>query len=176
MILSETGEITQQMLTEIPVHFPFVELDEYVIMPDHIHAIIIINEMGKTQNKIGQNENIIGISSFDNDSITGFVEPLHATALRQPTTNIIDGDKNPYTNSSWEIKNMHMSSISPSTGSLATIIRSYKSAVTKTMHKTNHDFEWQPRFYDHIIRTGIELSKIRNYIRSNPEKWNCRQT
>jgi len=202
MILSEAGEIAQQMLTEIPVHFPFVMLDEFVIMPDHVHAIIIINELGKTQNIIGQNVNIVGISSFDNGSITGFVEPLHATApdddlisgnieplhatvLQQPSTNIIDGDKNPFTNNPpgdenpctnfpGETKNIHMSSISPSSGSLATIIRSFKSAVTQTIHKTNHDFEWQSRFYDHIIRTGIELSRIRDYIKSNPEKWNCR--
>jgi len=181
MFLSGNGKIVQQLLIELSTHFPFVELDEYIIMPDHVHVIIIINESQKNQNIIGQNDDVIVSSPIDNGY--DMVEPLHATVPQQPSTNIIDGDKkpftnnppgdeNPYTNSPGETKNMHMSSISPSTGSLATIIRSFKSAITKTMHKTNHDFEWQPRFYDHIIRTGIELSRIRNYIKSNPEKWN----
>jgi hypothetical protein len=33
------------------------------------------------------------------------------------------------------------------------------------------DFEWQPRFHDHIIRTNTELFRIRKYIIENPEKW-----
>jgi len=93
MILSETGEITQQMLTEIPVHFPFAGLDEYVIMPDNIHAIIIINELGKKSTIIGQHDDCIISSPTDDVSLTGIVEPLHATALRQTSINIINGSK-----------------------------------------------------------------------------------
>jgi len=36
--------------SEIPVHFPFVQLDEFVIMPNHVHGIIIINKPVETQN------------------------------------------------------------------------------------------------------------------------------
>ncbi|MGQ0737849.1 MAG: transposase [Bacteroidota bacterium] len=30
--------------TKIPEHFPFIILDEYIIMPDHIHGILFINK------------------------------------------------------------------------------------------------------------------------------------
>jgi putative transposase len=40
--LSESGKIAGKFWTEIPIHFPFIELDEFIIMPDHIHGIIII--------------------------------------------------------------------------------------------------------------------------------------
>jgi len=40
--LSGSGKIASRFWTEIPVHFPFVDLDEFIIMPDHIHGIIII--------------------------------------------------------------------------------------------------------------------------------------
>jgi len=40
--LSEIGEIAQTCWKEISIHFPFVELDEFVIMPNHLHGIIII--------------------------------------------------------------------------------------------------------------------------------------
>jgi len=42
MILNEYGEIAQQCWTEITRRFPNIEIDEYIIMPDHIHAIIKI--------------------------------------------------------------------------------------------------------------------------------------
>jgi REP element-mobilizing transposase RayT len=46
MFLNEMGEIAKQCWLEIPNHFPNVTLDEFVIMPNHIHGIIIINDNG----------------------------------------------------------------------------------------------------------------------------------
>ena len=43
--LNEFGKITQQCWLEIPNHFPNVQLDEFVIMPDHIHGIIVLNNI-----------------------------------------------------------------------------------------------------------------------------------
>ena len=40
----ETGIIAEKIWFEIPKHFPFVELDRFVVMPNHIHGIIIINK------------------------------------------------------------------------------------------------------------------------------------
>jgi putative transposase len=42
--LSPIGEIAKKCWEEIPNHFSKVELDEYVIMPNHLHGIIIFNE------------------------------------------------------------------------------------------------------------------------------------
>jgi putative transposase len=44
MQLSAIGKIAQQCWNEIPLHFPFVILDEFVVMPNHIHGIIIIDK------------------------------------------------------------------------------------------------------------------------------------
>ncbi|MCZ7602284.1 MAG: hypothetical protein M5R37_05425 [Melioribacteraceae bacterium] len=46
MILNKLGEITKKFLEEIPSHYSNVELDEFIVMPNHIHAIIIINDVG----------------------------------------------------------------------------------------------------------------------------------
>ena len=35
----------------------------------------------------------------------------------------------------------------------------------------SHDFGWQPRFYDHIVRDEDSLNQIRQYIIDNPLKW-----
>jgi putative transposase len=62
---TEIGNIASQNWLEIPKHFPFVELDEYVIMPDHMHGIVFINKPDKTDwqpNKFGsQSQNLASI-------------------------------------------------------------------------------------------------------------------
>ncbi len=42
MVLTEIGEIADKFWREIPNHFTNVRIDEYVIMPNHIHGIIEI--------------------------------------------------------------------------------------------------------------------------------------
>ena len=51
MNLNDAGEIANKCWLEIPNHFPKVVLHEYVIMPNHIHGIIEIdnNEIKKNQ-------------------------------------------------------------------------------------------------------------------------------
>jgi REP element-mobilizing transposase RayT len=141
LILSESGKIADELWRELPKHFPYVSLDEFVVMPDHVHGIVIIN----TQSDAA-------------DTLQSTVETLHATSLQQQQQ-----QQNP--------KNEFMSSISPKPGSLAIVIRSYKSAVSKNVHLYNPVFSWQPRYYDHLIRSDLELNRIRRYIINNPGKW-----
>ncbi|MCJ8166483.1 hypothetical protein MKJ04_16680 [Pontibacter sp. E15-1] len=59
------GEIANQYWQEIPKHFPFVELDEFIVMPHHIHGIIFINKAEQNvwqPNKFGpQSQNLASI-------------------------------------------------------------------------------------------------------------------
>ena len=44
MQLSQLGKIAQKHWQEIPKHFDGVDIDEYVIMPNHVHGIIVMNK------------------------------------------------------------------------------------------------------------------------------------
>jgi REP element-mobilizing transposase RayT len=44
MHLNACGEIVQACWNNLPNHFPFIELDAFIIMPNHIHGIIILTE------------------------------------------------------------------------------------------------------------------------------------
>ena len=68
-------------------------------------------------------------------------------------------------------ENIAMSEISPKKGSLSAIVRSYKSAVSYSLHMMGIGFSWHGRFYDHIVRNPEELERIRWYIRMNPRNW-----
>ena len=39
------GEKAIEYWKQIPLHFPFVELDEYIVMPNHIHGILYLNNL-----------------------------------------------------------------------------------------------------------------------------------
>lgn len=45
MILSEIGKMAKKYWLEIPKHYPNIKLDEYVIMPNHVHGILIAGAM-----------------------------------------------------------------------------------------------------------------------------------
>jgi len=136
MILSVKGKIASDLWLQIPMHFSWIILDEYSIMPNHIHGIIILKSNCRD---VACNVRTIGCNN-DSD---------------------IPGSS----------KNENMSMISPKSGSLGSVIRSYKSAVSREIHMIDQVFSWHSRFYDHIIRTDKEFCRIRKYIQENPNKW-----
>lgn len=54
--LSSIGESAKKCWIEIPFHFPFVKLGEFIIMPNHVHGIIIIDKPENRQSKNRQNK------------------------------------------------------------------------------------------------------------------------
>ena len=44
MVLSDLGQVAVECWRAIPDHFPFVVLDGFVVMPNHVHGIIIIDK------------------------------------------------------------------------------------------------------------------------------------
>lgn len=144
MELSEIGYAAEKYWFEIPEHFPFVKLREFVVMPNHIHGIIEI-----AKNDAGHN----GCGGGDGD-----VETQNFASLPQP-------QPQQYTTSSSKNK------FGPQSQNLASIIRGYKIGVTKFAKTINNQWGWQPRFHDHIIRDDKSLQNISNYIINNPTKW-----
>ena len=69
------------------------------------------------------------------------------------------------------ISTLTMSSISPKSGSLSTIIRSYKSAVSRHARLSGFSFTWQSRFYEHVIRNEASCLRISEYILGNSSTW-----
>lgn len=40
--MNNAGQIIQRVWDELPIYYPNIETDEFIIMPDHIHGIIIV--------------------------------------------------------------------------------------------------------------------------------------
>lgn len=159
MNLSGIGIIADILWYEIKNHTQNVDLGAFVVMPNHIHGILILNgnDNSKTNVIEGVGENV-GDGIIVETLQQGIVETLHVTSLpAQPIETAI--------------KSQFMSDISPKSGSVSTIIRSYKSAVSKHAHRLGFVFAWQERFYDNIIRDKESFQTISKYIINNPGKW-----
>ena len=62
----------------------------------------------------------------------------------------------------------------PVPGSIPTIVRAFKSAVTRRINEyrgTPGMPVWQRNYYEHIIRDERSLHRIRRYIADNPARW-----
>jgi putative transposase len=62
----------------------------------------------------------------------------------------------------------------PVRGSLPTIVRSFKSAATRSINDLRGkpgERLWQRGYYERVIRNEQELNRFRNYILENPLKW-----
>ena len=143
-ILSPIGEIVQKYWREIPKYFQNVVLDEFVIMPDHVHGIIIIQN--------------------DRDHVNQCRDAINRVSTKMKTNN--------GKHQSGGITKNHNPMLSIS---LSTILRWFKGRSTCEIHKMQNQiyFQWQPRFYEHIIRHERELNTKRKYIINNPLKWQC---
>ena len=42
MLLNDFGEIVAACWRDLPNHYPYIKIDEFVVMPDHVHGIIVI--------------------------------------------------------------------------------------------------------------------------------------
>jgi len=152
MILSEMGNYLQNEWLKTRDIRPDmnITLDEFVVMPDHFHAIIIIGE-----------------NQYNTNFEMGIVSTaMHGGATGDSTGGSI-GDSTIKPNQNNQYKN----EFGPQSKNLASIIRGIKSIVSTYAKKTKQEFQWQTLYHDHIIRTNTELNRIRKYIRENPEKW-----
>jgi len=156
MILSETGEIVYKNWIEIQNHFHNIYLDEFVIMPDHLHGIIIIKS---TTDFLSVETPNLGVSLVLPNKTENSETPRLgvSTSASQTFGKSLMPRKsgNPY----WK------------SNSIGSIVNQFKRICTINTKSLGFDLTWQPRYYDHIIRSDNELYRIRTYIRSNPNNW-----
>ena len=159
MILSEIGEIAKREWLKSPDIRPDMNLtlDEYIIMPNHIHGIIQIGR--NSFNKFDNSNDLDRGCNCSRDAMHG-VSTTGTTTGSTRTTDKSKGLIPPKRNKS-----------GPQRKNLSSIIRGFKSVVTANVRKINSDFGWQPRFHDHLIRDNKSLNNIRHYIRENPKNW-----
>jgi REP element-mobilizing transposase RayT len=174
MNLSEIGELAEKYWKEIPDHFPFVQLGAYVVMPDHVHGIVIIDKMG-----VGGNGDLIETQNFDlpgdrdtqKYDLPGDRETQNFNLPGDRETQNFDLPGDRETQNFASLRNTpQKNKFGPQSQNLASVIRGYKIGVTQNARKIRSDFAWQARYYDRVIRDGESYRQIEAYIKENPLK------
>ena len=142
---SEIGNIAEKIWLETPKRFPHIYLDTFIVMPNHVHGIVLIDN---PKNEIDPKEYLSG-SGTESEILNN---PLENPTQKQ--SGGFAGDKNPMLSDN-----------------LSGLIRWYKASVSFEARKINKDFAWQTRFHDHIIRSETSYQLISEYIINNPKNW-----
>ncbi|MCF6153948.1 MAG: transposase [Candidatus Brocadia sp.] len=149
--LTRLGKIVNDFWYEIPNHFKNVQLDTFIVMPNHIHGIIIIND--DCMDAVSTSPSNMNVNNG-----RGGVSPRPQSEYTLPIHEINGRGKTPL---KWK-------------RTLSQIIGYYKYQTTKIinqLNKTPGNHVWQRNYYDHIIRNVDDFNKIREYIIQNPLKW-----
>ena len=156
--LSAIGEIVADEWQKTAQIRKNVSLDTWIIMPNHLHGIVIINNNNEPHG------NTHGVATCRDALHVSKNGNAHGVATRGNA----QGDA---CNASLQKGVANDNKFGTQMNNLSSIIRGFKSATTKRIHRARSDFSWQSRFYDHIIRNEKSLNKIREYIINNPLKW-----
>lgn len=143
MWLNDVGRMIDIWWRKIFDRYVNVSVDEYVIMPNHIHGIINIvgaipcnrpvdNIKNKTAINDGKGENMVSPLRISNTHV-GLGQYV-SWFKRMSTTEYIQHAKN----DNWPRFDKRI---------------------------------WQRNYYEHIIRNDAELNRVRQYIIENPLKW-----
>jgi REP element-mobilizing transposase RayT len=120
MVYSKAGKIAKEIWQNIDFNRQDIIRDDFVIMPEHIHAIICL----KTDNQFSNNESLV----FKK----GEVFKLER---------------------------------------IETIIKVFKSTVTKLVRESGGNIKWQKGFHCRIITSNREYEFKKEYIRTNPQNY-----
>jgi len=121
-----------------------ISLDVFQVMPNHFHGII----------EIGWNRynNLLfrPITTLDQEHPTSCRDAMHGVSTGSNSGN---------------------NKFGPQRKNLGSVMRGFKSSVTTFARKNKILFDWQPRYFDVLIRDDKTLEKIRRYILNNVKNW-----
>ena len=176
MILNEKGNVVEEEWMRTIEIRKYVDLDYYVIMPNHLHGIIIIEQslenVGATY-EIGRGE--LNSPTVNNSGRIQYATTKNNSKSPSHTIENVGATRRvAQSNDDRAIQRIAPTKQTLIPNSVGSIIGQFKSKVTKRLRELSGNPElriWQRNYYEHIIRNELDLQNIRQYISLNPLKW-----
>ena len=174
MRLNDAGQVVQEGWTAIARQYSDIAIDAFVVMPNHIHGIIMIADPGTT-GPTGATTTPVGAPFIASNP--GSVP--HPTPHSGPPDRPGPGDTvtipvgTPFMASN-PVSHSNTTGAMNRAPTVGKIVRAYKARVTVAINQRRGTWGvpvWQRNFYDHIIRDDEALDRIRQYIVDNPPQW-----
>jgi putative transposase len=156
MQINQIGQIVMQEWLKSSEIRQEIELDEWVLMPNHLHGIVWIKNQAEDQKKGLHSEGLHsgGLHSGGLHSGGLHSEGLHSEGLHR--------------------KPLRIEKICLKSRSLGSFINGFKCSVTRCINRIRNNSDipfWQRNYYESVIRDEQHLSNIRQYIYDNPQNW-----
>jgi len=142
MTLNRYSVIVRDAWFDLKNHYRHVELGEFVIMPNHVHGIIVLTDDGRGGSSTSGGMNLPDITSAGMDNL-----PIHQTR--------------PYV----KPKPRH------GLPEIIRAFKSFSAKRINRLRRTDGIPVWQRNYYEHIIRNEREMDNITKYIETNPLRW-----
>ena len=156
MQLTMVGEWLKQQIENVQSHYKYAEIPLYVIMPNHVHIIVVIDWKKIPYDRSGSRDAACHVRNNSENF----------SNRRNTRHDITDAARDVPT-----ARDVRMREVSNRQGWLSVCIGGIKSSVTRFAHENNIPFAWQSRYHDHIIRHHNEMNRIAEYIEQNPLHW-----
>lgn len=139
------NSIINDVWLALPLWFPTIELDEFIIMPNHVHFVVWLGVGTPLAGVLPTNA---GVLNAQEDG--GKPRPYAIPSPQKTNTNPTLGDF---------------------VGAFKSLVfKTYFNWIQTNNVPTQAKF-WQANYYEHIIRNDRELNAIRQYIIENPSNW-----
>jgi REP element-mobilizing transposase RayT len=142
MVLNEWGQIAYDELIKTVKLRENVEINEYIIMPNHIHCIIEISSIKKPDELPHQNDNRMSEISPKYGELGTIIRAYKSAVSYQIHHRRGVASQRPYND-----------------------IEQHPNIIKQ------RPTIWQRNYYEHIIRTDDDYHRIAQYIRNNPQNW-----
>jgi putative transposase len=118
-----------------------IELNAFVVMPNHLRAIVLIKDTGATGPDVGASD---PVGATGPEVGAQGLAPLHNTPLRRPSRSL---------------------------GSFIAGFKMAVTKRINTLRGTPGARVWQRNYYERVLRDDDELARARGYIADNPGRW-----
>lgn len=168
MVLNDAGQMVAEWWAKLPDKFPGVESDEFIIMPNHFHGVVIITDhvgAGFPRPISGIPRPVLGNDhSAKNGEIQG----------GKIQDNINQGGETPNNQTQGGEINQGGETPPLRKPTMGQIVGYFKYQTTKQLNlmRDNPGVPvWQRNYYERVLRNERELHGARKYIIENPMKW-----
>ncbi|MCG3206892.1 MAG: hypothetical protein FOGNACKC_00491 [Anaerolineae bacterium] len=145
-LFNDTGirAVVENAWRNIPSHphARHVQLDKWVVMPNHLHGILVL------------------VDRYDGDGGKGKAIRIDDSLANDQCSNLL------------RLYDDHGPTLKPdSIGAIVGNFKSLTARRINNLRHTPGGKIWQRGYYDRIIRSERELDAIREYIQNNPQRW-----
>lgn len=141
MQLNPAGKMVETIWREIPAYYKRIFLDEFIIMPNHLHGIVILEDTTGYEDERLINPSVIKDSSLLRGQPQGA-----APTKRLSLPDVVHRFKTMTT-------------------------KRYADGVKQSQWLPFQGKLWQRNYWEHVIRNHTALAELREYICNNPLRW-----